>query len=148
MNQNVHKGSILGPLLFSIFVNDIPTALSKSKVMMYSDDTTVYYSSFNAERVQQVLREDLGQLSSWITQNGLRMNVRKTQFMSLSRRCREMEADDIKVFVNDEVLKKCDEAKFLVVIVDKQLNRKSHMEKVRKNSFCFGHSGLLFCSME
>ena len=51
-----------------------------------------------------------------------------------------MEADDIKVFVNDEVLKKCDEAKFLVVIVDKQLNRKSHMEKVRKNSFCFGHS--------
>ena len=46
------QGSILRPLLFSNFVNDLPTALSRSKVMLYADDTTVYFADPSGQRAQ------------------------------------------------------------------------------------------------
>ena len=47
--------------------------------MMYADDTTVYFSCLDAEKVQKILSEEVGNLSSWIGANGLKMNVKKTQ---------------------------------------------------------------------
>ena len=61
----VPLGCILGPLLFSIFVNDLPSALTRSKVMMYADDTTVYYSDLNNTKVQEVYT--YGGITSFIT---------------------------------------------------------------------------------
>ena len=128
----VSQGSILGPLLFSIFINDLPATLSRSTVMMYADDTTVYFSYSDAEKVQKVLTEDLGNLSSWIAANGLKMSVKKTQVMMLSRKGREKEAGRLQVSIDNEVFAKCDEIKYLGVIVDNHLTWRSHIEEVRK----------------
>ena len=49
--------NILGPLLFCIFVNDLPAALPNCKVMMYADDTTVYFADTNTTTVYEVLNE-------------------------------------------------------------------------------------------
>ena len=49
IHTGVPQGSILGPLLFSVFINNLPNAVSKCKVMLYADDTTVYYSRAKAE---------------------------------------------------------------------------------------------------
>ena len=132
VSAGVPQGSILGPLLFSVFVNDLPSALHKCKVMMYADDTTVYYSHLNCLEVQDVLTEELHHLSSWISRNGLRMNLRKTQFMCLSRKGREKEAMKLEVQVDNQVLERHDAVKYLGVIVDKQLNWRRHIESVRR----------------
>ena len=50
------------------------------------------------------------------------MNLQETQFMGRSRRCRKKQADSLRVHVNDEEVKRCDEVKYLGMIVDKQLN--------------------------
>ena len=54
----VPQGSILGPLLFVMFVNDLPTVISRSSVNMYADDTTLYYGGANVNDSIQVLQED------------------------------------------------------------------------------------------
>ena len=76
--------------------------------------------------------EGLGNLSSWIAANGLKRNIRKTQVMTLSRKGKEKEAGRLQVSIDKEVLAKCDEIKYLGVIVHKHLSWRSHIEKVRK----------------
>ena len=122
MHMGVPQGSILGLLLFTVFVNDLPAALSRSKVMLYADNTTVYFADPSAQRVEEVLTEDLGRLSCWIAQNGLRMNLQKTQFLSMSRRCREEEAKRLQVMVNEDALEMSEEVKYLGVTIDRQLS--------------------------
>ena len=96
----------------------VTTSLLRSEVMLYADDTTVNFADSSAQRVEEVLTEDLGRLASWIVQYGLRMNLWKTQFMSMSRRCREREANSLKVLVNEEELEMSEEVKYLGVIVN------------------------------
>ena len=79
-----------------------------------------------------MLTEELHHLSSWISRNGLRMNLRKTQFMCLSRKGREKEAMNLEILVDNQVLERYDDVKYLGVIVDKQLNWKKHIESVRR----------------
>ena len=92
--------------------------------------------------MEEVLTEDLGQLSCWIAQNGLRMNLQKTQFLSMSRRCREEEAKRLQVMVNEEVLEMSEEVKYLGVTINRQLSWRKHVDGIQKK--CFSMLGLRF----
>ena len=71
----------LGPLLFHMFVSDLPTALLKSQqCCMYADDATVYFSDISAEVVDKVPTDDLTRLTTRLGMNGLATNVHKTQY--------------------------------------------------------------------
>ena len=136
LHSGVPQGSILGPILFSLFVNDLPVSLTRSEVMLYADDTTIYLSDTNTLSLKERLSQDLVALSTWIADNGLTMNTQKTQFMVLSKRGRDKEVEKLQIKVNGEVLRKCDNVKFLGVIVDHQLSWRDHVEAVRRK--CLG----------
>ena len=76
----VPQGSCLGPLLFLIYINDLPFALQRTKVTMYADDTSISYSSTD---LCNAINSDLQNLSSWPQGNKLSLNVAKTQSMIL-----------------------------------------------------------------
>ena len=77
----VPQGSVLGPLLFIIYTNDLPNCLTHSKNILFADDTTVYLNSQNIPDMYIKLNNDLESLSEWLRVNKLSLNIGKTNYV-------------------------------------------------------------------
>ena len=77
----VPQGSCLGPLLFVIYINDLPFALKKAETNMYADDTMISYSFKTLDELHRVLNAELVDIDKWLPGNKLSLNVVKTQAM-------------------------------------------------------------------
>lgn len=77
----VPQGSILGPILFLIYINDLEKVLKYCKCKMFADDTIIYYSSSNSVEIESKVNCDLINLSIWLKDNMISLNVEKTKFM-------------------------------------------------------------------
>ena len=77
----VPQGSILGPLLFLISINDLPGCLLHTKAHMYADDTTIYASSVSTAELYAKVNNNLTRVRDWLLANKLSLNVTKTEYM-------------------------------------------------------------------
>ena len=86
----VPQGSVLGPILFSLFCNDLPDIddLKEGEIYMYADDTTLYVIAPNHDLVANILNRILGKLYKWCCENRLTPHPDKTKFMLMSRQPR------------------------------------------------------------
>ena len=76
------------PLLFLIYINDLPNCLSFSVPRMYADDTHITYAGSDLHLIQSSLSHDLEKLSKWLVSNRLTLNATKTEFMLIGSRQR------------------------------------------------------------
>jgi len=77
----VPQGSILGPLLFSIFVNDLPAIVEHANVNMYADDTELFCCGEDLQWVEGNLQSDLNRIQHWLKLNWLQLNISKSVIM-------------------------------------------------------------------
>ena len=80
----VPQGSILGPLLFTLYTNDLPNVLRYGRVDMYADDTTLSVSGCDIKDIERKLTADMAEITKWINKNKLALNVTKTKCMLLT----------------------------------------------------------------
>ena len=130
----IPQGSILGPLLFIMYVNDLPNCVSNSQVSMYADDTGLYYISRNIKDIVSKINEDLENVSNWLTRNKLSLNVKKTEFMIIgtSQRLAKIVDSDINIKIKNERIKRVKSCKHLGVIIDETLSWGKHVDHVTK----------------
>ena len=81
ISHGVPQGSILGPLLFTLYINDLPGVTSKCKVILYADDTALIYSHKSKDAIQDVLSTELCKVKNWLDLNKLTLNAKKTKSM-------------------------------------------------------------------
>ena len=77
----VPQGSVLEPLLFLIYVNDLPCILNYSKCILFADDTPIYHTGNNNSKLKREIEADLDNLDDWFRSNKLSLNISKTNFI-------------------------------------------------------------------
>ena len=82
----VPQGSNLGPLLFLLYVNDLPNCLNQSSAEMYADDTNLTAFSNDLHSLQTILNSELNNIHQWLVANKLTLNVDKTEYIIIRTR--------------------------------------------------------------
>ena len=129
----VPQGTILGPLLFLLYINDLPNCLSNCKPRMYADDTHLTYAGSNLENVQFCLNEDLANVFNWPRDTERTLNMTKTEFMLIGSRQRlNTLTASPTIRMNNTQVSQVRATKSLAVIIDDKLDWHSHIEKLTK----------------
>ena len=79
ITSGVPQWSILSPLLFVLFVNDLPIVLERCQILMYADDTVMYFAASNAQEISSTLTSELAKVSDWLVHNSLFIHQGKTE---------------------------------------------------------------------
>ena len=117
--KGVPQGSILGPLLFNIFVNDFLFYEISSKIYNYADDNTLCYASLELEEIKTALEKDCKKAMSWFHSNNMKANAEKFQLMFISK---NDIADDLHLKINDKLVTNSVAIDILGIKIDNKLN--------------------------
>ena len=127
ITYGVPQGSILGPLLFVIYINDIPEIASYAKFIMYADDANIIITASTIEEVYNQLLNLCNNLEKWVHFNGLSINLKKTKYMIFSRSKVELPSS---LKIQNVLISREVEARFLGVIIDESLKWSRHAKTV------------------
>lgn len=129
-SRGVPQGSILGPLLYTIYSNDLPLQIKHSKMQMYADDVQLYLSCTKSSINHKVieLNNDLNKILVWASANGLCLNPRKSKCLIIRKRTVKIN-DDINIYLGDSKIEIVETVKNLGVVFNKSLNWSDHINQ-------------------
>ena len=131
LNCGVPQGSIIGPLLSLIYINDLPNCLNVGSLRMYADDTKVTFSAAIILDLETQINSDPKYIDRWLKANKLGLNVAKTEFMVISSRQKLQSLTDYTMNIHIDGVP-INLSKSLGLIIDKNLSWKAHIHEISK----------------
>ena len=129
--RGVPQGSVLGPVLFSIYIRQAPGCFQHSTSQLYADDIAFYVTHEDSQVVSHRLNNDLAALDNYLNTKGLVLNPNKTQFVVVRRPGREI-PDDLSLSCQGVAIRPVASARYLGVIIDEHLCFRNQVEAVCK----------------
>ena len=134
LDYGVPQGSVLGPLFFIMYVNDLERALDGINVQLYADDTVIYTSGSRIDCTVSRLQLHLNRLHKWCCSNKLTLHPSKTKMVIFGTRqkLRKVRAEPVNLFLSGKRIQNVPTYKYLGFELDSTLNYKSHIADVLK----------------
>ena len=128
-------GSILGPLLFLMYINDLPNCLRDAAPRIFADDTNITLSAKTIADLKLRVTSELNNLICWVKANRLSLNVAKTELMIIGSRQRlNVQCEEITISIDDRTIKRVDHTKSLGLTTDAQLSWSKHVDEICKKA--------------
>ena len=121
VNCSVPQGSVLGPLLFLLYINDLNQAIKFCKVYHFADDTNLLYMSNSIKKYNKLVNADLKHLVNWLNASKISLIVKKTEMVIFKFKQKKLEGD-LKIKLCGKRLYPTESVKYLVLKIDTNLN--------------------------
>ena len=131
----VPQGSVLGPLLFLIYINDIHQSSDKLNFFLFADDTTLLFAHKNLKVLEQVINSELTKVSEWLIANKLSLNIKKSNYVIFCPKQKKVNREiSIKMYDTSAnrycSVERKDFVKFLEILIDCNLKWKHRIDFV------------------
>ena len=126
----VPQGTVLGPFLFIIYINDILNSTTVLRFLLYADDTTIFYSGKSLNDLFNVFNREIELFNIWTKANKILLNLDKTKYMIFSNK-NSKEPDRSCVLIDGNLIERVGNYKYLGIIIDNKLIFRDHCEYLK-----------------
>ena len=127
----VPQYSVLGPLLFLLYINDLPNISKVLFFYLFADDANIYYESNSLNELEKTVNKELSKLYLWLNVNRLSLNIDKTKFI-IFHPLNKPSKQNVTIKINKKALNEIECIKYLGVIIDSSLSWKHHILSLTK----------------
>ena len=127
VTYGVPQGSVLGPLFFLAYINDMSSSVDDVKLSLYADDTVLYVSGEKVANCVQRIQENLDRFSDWCHLNALKINADKTKVLIFGTQKRVKKVGQIQLNIDNKPIQQVPSYKYLGMTLDSSLSYKQHL---------------------